>query len=208
VVVVVVVAAAMAVMAIRWRWWWRWRRLRCCGDSGGGGGDDGGGGGAIIGIRLSSGVVAVREGEEMARAEVAAMMVAEVATAGRKVVFHTAHRPDVPQHGWLGLPGGEQGSGVDIHPQHRWHEEHIAQPSTLVAVVAQMRGVWNAREVGFNNNTHAICRHLGAGTRHFLQQPHEDSCVSAADVESGRRSFDRGNRRVASPFAWIGSGGV
>ena len=39
-------------------------------------------------------------GEEMARVEVAAMVVAEVAMTGIKVVFfHTAHRPDVPQHG-------------------------------------------------------------------------------------------------------------
>ena len=63
------------------------------------------------------GVVAAREGEEMARAEVAAMVVAEVALAGIKVGFLT--RPTGPKHGWLKLPGGEQGSGVDIHPQNK-----------------------------------------------------------------------------------------
>ena len=68
------------------------------------------------GRRLVMMVVAVRYGEDMPMAEVAAVVVAVVATAERKVVFHMAHRPEVPQHGWLGLPGGEQGSGVDIHP--------------------------------------------------------------------------------------------
>ena len=48
-----------------------------------------------------------REGEEMARAEVAALMGAEVATAGRKVAFHTAHRPDPSMAGW-GSPAGSR----------------------------------------------------------------------------------------------------
>jgi hypothetical protein len=72
-------------------------------------------------------VVAVRYGEDMPMAEVAAVVVAVVATAERKVVFHMAHRPEVPQHGWLGLPGGEQGSG-------RW----MSTPSSIRAVAVAM----------------------------------------------------------------------
>ena len=69
-----------------------------------------------------------REGEEMARAEVAAMVVAEVAMAGIKVGFFT--RPTGPTYpsmaGW-GSPAGSRVRGWISTPRtNRWHQEHVA----------------------------------------------------------------------------------
>ena len=96
-----------------------------------------------------------RGGGDGARAEVAVMVVAEVAIAGIQVSFFT--RPNVLQHGWLGIPGGEQGSGVDVQPQNKLmpYRTRHTQPSPVVAVVAQ------THEGGYgthNKNTRADVR--------------------------------------------------